>query len=270
MGHVHSSNAATDAETGLEKKPAESSPLVPPPDVSSGALDAGGEIPLFTWRTFGVLACMGLSWVQRGGTYSYGLSVLQAYLNAPANVIAASYSIEPSPQMLVLVVGILSDCNPVCGSRRKFYAFVGAALVASGYLFLLLRPFPEPYYCSVDPASPTAANATRAVCNPGAPHEAGVIIGMLTYVQTGAVVLDAGLAGLILDYARREPIATRGRVFAINAIFCLTGSALGSLFAKAKADRAEHEKDSTKEDEEADVPTSTPLITLGVFRDRNT
>ena len=33
-----------------------------------------------------------------------------------------------------------------------------------------------------------------------------------------------------LDYARREPVATRGRAFSIATICCLTGSATGTLF----------------------------------------
>ena len=246
MGQAASRQEATGEGA---KKLVESSPLVEDGGERAGALDNGGEIPLFTHKTFGVLACMALSWVQRGATFSMGLSVFLHYLNAPANVVAAGASIVPSPQMFVLLPGLLSDCVPVCGSRRKFYCYLGAGIIFLAYLLMVVVPFPEPYYCDpvavlgnatlpvqILPHEPhralqQSANSTvQRVCNSAAPSRAGGLIAMLTLAQVGAVFLDTGLSGLILDYARREPLATRGRVFSVNAIFCLCGSAFGGLF----------------------------------------
>jgi len=201
----------------------ESSPLVTgPPD--AGALDAGGEVPLFTYKTFGALLVMGLSWVQRGATFTLSYVYVQSYLNAPANVVAASNSIIPAFQIFILIPGVLSDCVPLFGSRRKVYSFFGATIILLAYLILAFSSVPAPYYCEDSTSDP------RTVCNEDAPGEAGYAIGMLAFAQVGAVFLDQSLGGLIVDYARREPLPTRGRTFSINAIFCLVGSASGALY----------------------------------------
>ena len=265
----------SDASTSMlpTKKASEGTPLVQEGGiVHAGALDDGGELPLFTCRTCGVLLCMCLSWVQRGATASMPVSIMTNYLHAPANLIAAFPAVVPSPGMFVLIPGLLSDCVPVCGSRRKFYCFVGASLVFVGYFLLAVLPFPAPYYCQDDadaadatqqhqhasghqmggmgrrlahtmahdgePAMAAQAGGSagrapppRAVCNPDAALSSGNIVALLTLAQVGATILDASLAGLVLDYARREPLATRGRTFSLNAVGCLLGSATGSVFA---------------------------------------
>ena len=57
---------------------------------ADGALESGGEVPLFTRRTFGVLAIPALTWLQLSAVYSLGLPIFQAYLGAPANMVAAA------------------------------------------------------------------------------------------------------------------------------------------------------------------------------------
>ena len=202
----------------------EATPLV---ESNAGALDASGEVPILTFKTVGFLLIMGLSWVQRGATFALPLSVFQSYLNAPANVIYAGSAVVPAPFMFVLIPGLLSDCVPIFGSRRKSYAYLGVAIIFLGYLILAATPFPDPYFCQNGNNGPSEP---RTVCNAAAPDHAGTVQGMLVLVQVGAAFLDVSIGGLVLDYARREPLQRRGRTFAAVAITCSTGSAFGALF----------------------------------------
>ena len=76
-----------------------------------------------------------------GATFALPLSVFQSYLNAPANVIYAGSAVVPAPFMFVLIPGLLSDCVPIFGSRRKSYAYLGVAIIFLGYLILAATPF---------------------------------------------------------------------------------------------------------------------------------
>ena len=187
------SSAKGSALLSPQTKASESSPLVREGGiVQAGALDDGGEVPLFTWRTIGALLLMGLSWVHRGATASMPLSVMTNYLHAPANMIAAFAAVVPSPFMFVMIPGLLSDCMPVCGSRRRSYCFVGLSVVFVAYLLLALLPFPQPYFCADVPGGADTPNATagggglsgaRAVCNPDAPKSADTIVALLTLAE---------------------------------------------------------------------------------------
>ena len=96
----------------------ESSPLV---NKDETALDEGGEIPI-TRATIGLFLITIIKHAERGATMNMGLSILTIYLNAPANVIAASYAVVPIPHMFIILPGMLSDTVRLCGSRRKVCA----------------------------------------------------------------------------------------------------------------------------------------------------
>ena len=188
-----------------------------------GAMAPGGELPLFTRRTFGVIAIPAINWVVLGSIYSLGLPVFQAYLNAPANVVVAISVLFFAPNLFVIPIGMLSDCVPICGSRRKAYMYVGVSCVAIAMLLIVLMPYPAPYYCH-------GLSNTSSVCNPDAPSFAGPLMGMIGLATFGTQIVSAASTALIIDYAQREELATRGRIFSYNTVATMCGAGAGTVF----------------------------------------
>jgi len=183
----------------------ETTPLVSGDD---GSLESGGVVQVFAWRRIGYLAqyfSVGLIYGGLPAT-QYGLFI--AYLNAPAYISSAASALSTFPWSMKIIFAIISDCFPIYGYRRIPYMAGGWAVTAVFLIALAALNMPKPYHCFGTGGSYN----TSAVCNPEAQTEVGMTLAVLMFFcAIGYVQADVAADALTVQYARREPLATRGR-----------------------------------------------------------
>ena len=75
----------------------------------------------------------------------YGFFI--GYLNVPAHVYSTAGVIMSMPWSFKFLFGLLSDCMPMFGYRRKPYMCIGWGFCCIMLLILSQRTLPPPYWC---------------------------------------------------------------------------------------------------------------------------
>jgi len=198
------SAASSPAEPPPAKGKREDTPLLPQEE---GALEAGGAINIYDWRRCGYLLqyfSVGLIYGGLPAT-SYGLYI--AYLNVPAYISGAASTLRDFPWSLKVVFALLTDACPIGGYRRRPF-MAGGWLIACIFLVALAAtPLPDPYYCT----DVTGQYNLSSTCNAAAASSGMPIAVLMCMVAVGYVQADVAADALTVQYARREPAATRGR-----------------------------------------------------------
>ncbi|EQC29117.1 hypothetical protein SDRG_13148 [Saprolegnia diclina VS20] len=101
-------------------------------------------------------------------------------------------------------LGMLSDCFPLFGYRRKPWMLLGWAIATFGLCLMTFSPFPAPY-CD------DACLAKMATFNVDAPNSGFKFIVLSVLVGFGYVMADCAADAMVVEYAQREPAAVRGR-----------------------------------------------------------
>ncbi|OQR93155.1 Folate-Biopterin Transporter (FBT) Family [Achlya hypogyna] len=133
-------------------------------------------------------------------------------------------------------LGMLSDCFPIFGYRRKPYMLLGWAIATLALSILTFSPFPAPYcdarHISCLAVTPPVANLTRdgtlQYYNMDAPNGGTKFIVLSVLVGFGYVMADCAADAMVVQYAQREPMETRGRTQ--TAIY--TSRYLGQMLAQ--------------------------------------
>jgi len=106
--------------------------------------------------------------------------------------------------------------------------------------------FPEPYWCTdangepittvAAPAQATllsgsthATHAAAKPCNPDAKHQGGKFAILMAFAALGYVIADVAADGLTVEFARREPMASRGRTQTTAYLVRTCGQAAATL-----------------------------------------
>ncbi|KDO30291.1 hypothetical protein SPRG_19837 [Saprolegnia parasitica CBS 223.65] len=190
------------------------SPVAPP--LEDGALRPGGP-PVYTSApVLGLLAqyvCVGLLY---GALPSLSYPLFTAYFRlsgARFNAMTALLSIGWS---LKVFVGMLSDCVPICGYRRKSWMMVGWTLCLGCMLALAFQNHGPPYIDNPALARRNINTLTpsekAAFVHPDAQRRGSmmaIIFGLATFCY---IIADVPSDALVVEFAQREPEATRGRM----------------------------------------------------------
>ncbi|RQM10557.1 hypothetical protein B5M09_013902, partial [Aphanomyces astaci] len=150
---------------------------------------------------------------------------------------------------LKVFVGILSDCAPLFGYRRKSYMILGWIACGCCMLFLALHDHGSPYYINraID-GIPLAKLTPFQRLHDVDVHAGrrGTFIALACAVATIAfVVSDVAADALVVEYAQREPENVRGRlqslIYSVRSAsaaistcflgFCLNSPAYGGRFS---------------------------------------
>ncbi|KAF0696074.1 Aste57867_13155 [Aphanomyces stellatus] len=116
-----------------------------------------------------------------------------------------------------VVFGVLSDCVPLFGYRRKSWMLLGwfVCLVCFAIMAFLL-PMGPPYcnraksaYCRTPLAQVPSSELPNF--NFHAPDHGGLFILLSMFASLGYVMADCAADALVVTYAQREPLAVRGR-----------------------------------------------------------
>lgn len=218
--------------------------------LENGAIRAGEPIRIFSRASIGLLAQYAGVGLVGGILPGVIYPVLQGYLNAEGTIVVSATVLVQLPWSYKMFFGILSDCLPLFGYRRRPYMILGW-LFCCVMLFLMAGlHVPAPYY--TDPAlrNISASQWTavqKASINTAAPDAAGKYVVPMMLASFGYLVAEVAADAMVVEFAQREPLATRGRIqtavyavkTAFNAIaaiivaFAFNGEEYGGEFAFA-------------------------------------
>ncbi|KAH9128922.1 hypothetical protein AeMF1_000969 [Aphanomyces euteiches] len=130
-----------------------------------------------------------------------------AQVNSATNLIQLGWNFK-------VFVGVLSDCVPLFGYRRKSWMMVGWFLCSVCMLVLAIAHHGEPYY--VDLPVPISAATPEQLNNATTNSDAfkhGAFISLICGLASMCyIVSDVAADALLVEIAQREPEATRGRL----------------------------------------------------------
>jgi len=198
------------------------------------ALAPGGEVDIFELRNIGFILQYFAIGIIYGGLPATIYGLFLGYLSVPGYVYATAGVITTLPWSFKFFFGMLNDCVPIAGYRRKPYMVIGWALCCAMLVFLSTHTLPEPYYCFV--------NGTyleeEPPCNPSAKEKGGEYAMLMCLAALGYVVADVGADGLMVQYAQREPQETRGQtqtmIYLVRTLGVVVATALVGLCMNGK------------------------------------
>ena len=186
---------------------------------AADALADGGEIDIYALQRCGYLLQYFAVGLISGGLPATVYGMFVGYLNVPAYVHAAAATVMNLPWALKMFIGVLNDCVPIAGYHRKPYMCMGWLFCTTMLLYLAMTPLPDPYWCR-DANSGAYVTTVRhrdgsrtsaEPCNAQAAKKGGGFALLMMLAALGYIVADVAADGLTVEYARREPLARRGR-----------------------------------------------------------
>jgi hypothetical protein len=207
------------------------------PDIEGGALREGGAPNVWGREYIGLLAQyagVGMIYGTLPGTiYPFLLN----YLNMQGTQTVSARVLVNFPWSFKVLYGIVSDCFPIFGFRRRPYMIIGWALCFTMLLVMACSPVGEPFFpdrelVKIDPVNYT--DEIRAVLNYEARDKGGKYIILMMLASAGYVCSAVGADGVVCELAQREPEAIRGTtqttIYTVRTIF-VTISQILTAFA---------------------------------------
>ncbi|CAH0485217.1 unnamed protein product [Peronospora farinosa] len=158
--------------------------------------------------------------------------VLQGYLNAEGTIIVSATVLLQLPWSYKVFLGVLSDCFPIVGFRRRPYMLIGWLLCCCMLFMMATLPDTAPYYGdpSMHFTSPDEWTETqRKSINPNAPDAAGKYVIPMMMVAFGYLLVEVPADAVTIEYSQREPVNARGHLQSWIHSLRMGFSALGAL-----------------------------------------
>ncbi|GMF22618.1 unnamed protein product [Phytophthora lilii] len=189
-------------------------------DVESSIADNGAGEPLYNAEIYGSLRkggsvqffsmdCVGLVAATFASTFSIEClrriiqPMLEEHFKLKTSHLAAAQRLTLIPLAFAFFFGLLSDCYPICGFRRKGYLLVGLAVTMVS-LFVL---------AGLDDYIESLPDGTAGT------GLAATIIGFATLASTGNIVTFMCVHTRVIELSQREPLGMRGAIQATYLIF---------------------------------------------------
>ncbi|OQR84437.1 folate-Biopterin Transporter (FBT) family [Achlya hypogyna] len=176
-----------------------------PTDLETGAL-RDGDAPKYSSPEILALlfqyACVGLV---DGGIYGMQYPILTGYFQLQGNVLSSANALMSLGWSLKVFFGLLTDCLPIGGYRRKPYILLGWTCTAILLVIVATKPAGAP---APDPAASENGAVLALLC----------AVGCFFYIMA-----DVAQDALLVSYAQREPAAVRGRlqslIYSVRTLF---------------------------------------------------
>ncbi|KAI9991445.1 hypothetical protein PInf_019126 [Phytophthora infestans] len=200
---------------------------------NDGALRDGGAPSLFSTESCGLLAQYAAVGLMMGALPSAVTPFLGYYLNMEGQVTTSARALLGIPWSVKVFIGIVSDCFPLCGFRRRPFMIIGWMLCTICLVAMATFPLDKPYFPNaswrkIKPSDYTADEVSAI--NYHAPSTGGKYVVFMMLATLGYVIADVAADGVVVEYAQREPIAIRGRtqtaIYTVRSIFSIFGSVL--------------------------------------------
>ncbi|GAB9477212.1 Folate-biopterin transporter [Globisporangium polare] len=210
------------------------------PDVleaQGGALRGGGAPKLLSKDHIGLIlqyAAVGLVYgVMPSTIYPF----LQAYLNASGTQIVTAGTLVVLPWSFKIFYGIVSDCFPIFGYRRRPYMLLGWGICFVMLFIMAVTPVGKPYFlrpedAEVDPEDYDLPEneGIRDRLTLDAPSKAGKYVMLMMLAAFGYLMADVTADAVVVELAQREPLAVRGTtqsaIYGTRTLFVAIGSLL--------------------------------------------
>ncbi|TMW64166.1 hypothetical protein Poli38472_014283 [Pythium oligandrum] len=201
-------------------------------EASSGALRAGAPLRLGSLASLGLLAQFAAVGFLNGVLPNVIYPVLQGYLNAEGTTIVSATLLVQLPWSFKVFFGILSDSLPIQGFRRRPYMVLGWLFCIMMLVYMAFLDVPAPYYgdASMHFTSPDAwTDVQRKTINTHAPDAATQYVIPMMLAACGFLVVETTADAIVVEYAQREPLDSRGQLQAAIHCMRMTFNALGGL-----------------------------------------
>ena len=169
-------------------------------DSDHGSLVTGDEIDVYDRKHIGFILQYFSVGLIYGGLPATIYGVFLGYLNVPAYVYATTGVITTLPWSFKFLFGMLNDCVPLFGYRRKPYMAIGWSLCCAMLVVLYFCKLPAPFFC-VDPRTGyyiklDALGNVAKPCNKRASEEGGKYAMLMCLAALGYVVADVAADGM--------------------------------------------------------------------------
>ncbi|KAF1336340.1 Transmembrane protein, partial [Globisporangium splendens] len=196
---------------------------VPSDDSVGGALRPGGPVNLFARENIGLLVNYYAVGIFNGILPGLVYPFFKIYLGLEGYQANATDTLLMFAWYFKFVFGIISDCMPVYGYRRKPYIIFGWCCVLVITTIMALNPAVAPLRYTGD----------GPIVNPDAPDESPKYVIPLMIVTIGYLFADVSCDGLMVEFAQREFEHMRGRaqltVYGVRFMGELSGTLLVAL-----------------------------------------
>ncbi|KAG7382113.1 hypothetical protein PHYPSEUDO_005189 [Phytophthora pseudosyringae] len=193
---------------------------IPAQDIESSVVESGAGQPLYNAEIYGSLRkggavkffsmdCVGLVAATFASTFSMEClssvihPMLKEHFGLKTAELAASQRLTSVPLAFCFFIGLLSDCYPILGFRRKGYLIIGLATTVVS-LFVL---------AALDGYIETLEDGTAGT------GLAAAIISFATLASTGNIFTYMCVQTRVLELSQREPLGMRGAITGTYLIF---------------------------------------------------
>ncbi|POM63869.1 Folate-Biopterin transporter (FBT) Family [Phytophthora palmivora] len=201
-----------------------------PTDIEGGALREGGMPVLTSKENIGLLcqyAAVGMVYGMLPATiYPF----LQQYLNCSGAQVTTASTLVVFPWSFKCFYGILSDCFPIFGYRRRPYMLLGWGICLIMLIIMACMPAGNPYYTvpsdrDISPNDYTPEIEARI--NYDASSQGAKYVILMFFAAFGYVMADVCADSIVVDLAQREPLDKRGKtqscIYTVRTVFVIVG-----------------------------------------------
>ncbi|GAB9476003.1 Folate-biopterin transporter [Globisporangium polare] len=206
MSHLSNASQAKDGDYQAVKTP----------DVlEGGALRDGGAPKLLSKDYVGVLAQYAAVGLIDSVLPSTIYPLMQSYLNASGSQIVTASTLIALPWSFKVFYGLLSDCVPIFGYRRRPYMLIGWTICFAMLLIMACSPIGDPYFknpedANIAPEDYALYPGIEDTFNLDAPSKGNKYVLLMMFSAFGYLMADVCADGVVVELAQREPEAVRG------------------------------------------------------------
>ncbi|KAG6958953.1 hypothetical protein JG688_00010306 [Phytophthora aleatoria] len=201
--------------------------------LEGGALRPGGMPNLMSRDHIGLIFQYAAVGVVYGMLPETVYPFMQQYLNCSGAQVAAAKELVILPWSFKVFYGIMSDCFPLFGFRRRPYMVIGWAVCIAMLLLMAIMPIGQPYYTVASDRKVDVADYTpeiEARLNYSAPGEGAKYVVIMFFAAFGYVLSDVCSDSIVCELAQQEPMAKRGKtqsaIYTVRTTLVILGELL--------------------------------------------
>ncbi|POM59978.1 hypothetical protein PHPALM_31216 [Phytophthora palmivora] len=206
-----------------------------------GALRDGGEVDIWKRNYIGLVvqyAAVGMVYgTLPGAVYPF----LFNYLNMEGTQVVSAAVLLNMPWSFKLFFGMITDCVPIMGYRRRPFMVIGWTVCFAMLLVMACMDAGPPYYPDEKYATMEKEELTPeiiATFNESAHHVGGKFVVLMMIAAIGYVSADVAADAMMVEVAQREPEATRGytqtTIYMVRTAFVMISSILTGMAFNGK------------------------------------